>query len=296
MGAYLVFQLMWWGFQLFQLHKLNIKNQVENGLDVPPHALASKVYMIAGEGLVFLLFLAVGFWWIRKNVWRDLQAAQKEKTFLLAVTHELKTPVAAIKLNSQTLINRSLTAEQQKKIHSDIEKEANRLNTLVNNVLLATQIENNAVHLSKNEIDLTQTLDQIIRRFELLQPSRNIVANLERNITWSSDEELLASAVSNLIENAHKYSSTESSIEVNLFLKDGLPVIEVCDEGVGIPEEEKTLVFTKFYRLGDENRRVSKGTGLGLFIVKEICNQLNASIQVFDNTKKGSRFVLTFKS
>lgn len=296
MGAYLVFQLMWWGFQLFRLHKLNLQNQVNNGVAVPPHALASKVYMIMGEGLVFLAFLAIGFWWIRKNVWRDLQAAQKEKTFLLAVTHELKTPVAAIKLNSQTLINRSLSPEQQKKIHSDIEKEANRLNTLVNNVLLATQIENNAVHISSTDIDLTWTLDQLIRRFELLHPSRNIVANLERNIHWNSDEDLLASAVSNLIENAHKYSPTDTSIEVNLFLRNGFPVIEVSDEGIGIPDEEKSLVFNKFYRLGDENRRVSKGTGLGLFIVKEICNQLNASVQVLDNTTKGSRFVLIFKS
>jgi signal transduction histidine kinase len=296
MGAYLVFQLIWWGYQLFKLHKQQLQNLSDQGLAVAPHALQAKVYMIIGEGLVFLIFLGVGFWWIRKNVWRDLQAAQKEKTFLLAITHELKTPVAAIKLNSQTLVQRSLTEEQQRKIHSDIQKEANRLNTLVNNVLLATQMENNSVHPHITSSDLTQVLDHVIRRFELLHPNRNIKAILERNILWNTDEELFSSAVANLIENAHKYSPSNTSIEVRLFQSAGLPNVEVADNGIGIPDEEKQLVFQKFYRLGDENRRVSKGTGLGLFIVKEICNQLNASVQLVNNGENGSRFVITFKS
>jgi signal transduction histidine kinase len=145
MAAYLVFQLVWWGWQLYKLQFAYLQHLKSEGAKLPENALRNKIFMIIGEGGVFLLLLFLGIWWIKKNVWQDLTRAQKEKNFLLAVTHELKTPIAAIRLNTQTLKNRKLTEEQSQDLCADIITESNRLETLVNNILLATQFEQNTV-------------------------------------------------------------------------------------------------------------------------------------------------------
>ena len=264
------------------------------GNTLPENALRNKIFMIIGEGGVFLILLFIGIWWIKKNVWQDLKRAQKEKNFLLAVTHELKTPIAAIRLNSQTLKNRKLTEEQSQDLCADIITESNRLETLVNNILLATQFEQNTSLGNWQTTDLSALVEGQIRRFQQLFPERIVNSNIQSNIELKVEENMLVSLLFNLLENANKYSPVSEAISVSLKGSEHLVLLEIADRGVGIPIEERKSVFEKFHRVGNEQTRTQKGTGLGLYIVKQICKAHRAEINISDNTPCGSRFQITF--
>lgn len=294
MAAYLVFQLVWWGWQLYKLQHAYLEHLKSEGNTLPENALRNKIFMIIGEGGVFLILLFWGIWWIKKNVWQDLKRAQKEKNFLLAVTHELKTPIAAIRLNSQTLKNRKLTEEQSQDLCADIITESNRLETLVNNILLATQFEQNTSLGNWQTTDLSLLVEAQIKRFQQLFPERTVNSNIQSNIQLEVEETMIVSLLFNLLENANKYSPISESISVTLKGSEHLVLLEIADLGMGIPLEERKSVFEKFHRVGNEQTRSQKGTGLGLYIVKQICKAHRAEINISDNTPCGSRFQITF--
>ena len=294
MAAYLVFQLVWWGWQLYKLQFAYLQHLKSEGAKLPENALRNKIFMIIGEGGVFLLLLFLGIWWIKKNVWQDLTRAQKEKNFLLAVTHELKTPIAAIRLNTQTLKNRKLTEEQSQDLCTDIITESNRLETLVNNILLATQFEQNTVLGNWQKTDLSALVEAQIKRFQQLFPERTVNSNIHSNIFLQAEENMLVSLLFNLLENANKYSPVSEPISVLLKGSEHIVLMEISDFGIGIPNEERKSIFEKFHRVGNEETRSQKGTGLGLYIVKEICKAHKAEINISDNSPRGSRFQITF--
>jgi signal transduction histidine kinase len=236
----------------------------------------------------------LGIWWIKKNVWQDLARAQKEKNFLLAVTHELKTPIAAIRLNTQTLKNRKLTEEQSQDLCTDIITESNRLETLVNNILLATQFEQNTSLGNWQKIDLSALVEAQIKRFQQLFTARAVNSTVQSNVYLEGEENMLVSLLFNLLENANKYSPENESIDITLKSSEHLILLEISDNGIGIPKEERKAVFDKFHRVGNEQTRSQKGTGLGLYIVKEICKAHKAEITISDNSPRGSRFQITF--
>jgi K+-sensing histidine kinase KdpD len=294
MAAYLVFQLVWWGWQLYKLQFAYLQHLKSEGATLPENALRNKIFMIIGEGAVFLLLLFFGIWWIKKNVWQDLKRAQKEKNFLLAVTHELKTPIAAIRLNTQTLKNRKLTEEQSQDLCADIITESNRLEILVNNILLATQFEQNTALGNWQKIDFSTLVEGQIKRLQQLFPERTVNSNIHSNVFLQAEENMLVSLLFNLLENAHKYSPVSEPISVLLKGSEHIVLLEISDFGIGIPNEERKSIFEKFHRVGNEETRSQKGTGLGLYIVKEICKAHKAEITISDNTPRGSRFQITF--
>jgi K+-sensing histidine kinase KdpD len=237
MAAYLVFQLVWWGWQLYKLQFAYLQHLKSEGAKLPENALRNKIFMIIGEGGVFLLLLFLGIWWIKKNVWQDLTRAQKEKNFLLAVTHELKTPIAAIRLNTQTLKNRKLTEEQSQDLCADIITESNRLETLVNNILLATQFEQNTVLGNWQKTDLSALVEAQIKRFQQLFPERTVNSSIHSNIFLQAEENMLVSLLFNLLENANKYSPVSEPISVLLKGNEHIVLLEISDFGIGIPNE-----------------------------------------------------------
>ena len=279
---------------MYKLQHAYLEHLKSEGNTLPENALRNKIFMIIGEGGVFLILLFWGIWWIKKNVWQDLKRAQKEKNFLLAVTHELKTPIAAIRLNSQTLKNRKLTEEQSQDLCADIITESNRLETLVNNILLATQFEQNTSLGNWQTMNFSILVETQIKRFQQLFPERIVNSNIQSNIQMEVEENMLISLLFNLLENANKYSPASEPISVSLKGSEHVVLLEISDNGLGIPTEERKSVFDKFHRLGNEQTRSQKGTGLGLYIVKEICKAHRAEINISDNTPKGSRFHITF--
>lgn len=255
----------------------------------------ARVYMIVGEGTVFLLILLFGVYQVRKSIKRESELANQKSNFILSVSHELKTPIAATKLQLQTLIKHDLERDKQKELLNNALTENNRLHKLVDNVLMANQIENNNLSIQKENLNLSELLENTIKRYfsESLE-KKHISLSIEPNIFYSGDKELLPSIFINLIENAIKYSFETISIEVILKSINNKPLLEIKDHGCGISDKEKETVFQKFFRSGSENTRKTKGTGIGLFIVKSICDLHQITIKILNNQPTGSVFQIHF--
>lgn len=255
-----------------------------------------KVRMYLIEGIVFLLLLMFGFSWLYNRLNSIIRLNQQKSNFLLAVTHELKTPMASVKLFLQTIQRRELTREQMNPMIDNCIEDVNRLNDLAENMLLATRIEGRSYQYNFADIDLTTLLSGISENYiQKYSANYTIEENIENDIEIKADIFALTLAINNLIENALKYSPQKSTIRISLVKEEDKAVLQIADEGVGIPKDERINVFKQFYRVGSESIRTTKGTGLGLYIVKEIVDNHKAHIEIIDNTPKGSIFKVSFK-
>jgi len=256
----------------------------------------SRMAMVMGEGSVFLFLLCIGAYFLHKAIKKEDKLREQQQNFLLSVTHELKSPLAAIKLSLQTIVKRDLDKARQTSLLNNSLKDIERLDDLVENMLLATKIENRSYSFPKEEFDLSDMVSKITDRLQIHSCGceQIITPSIQPGVKVVGDQFTLSSVVTNLVENAVKYSGPCAEVGVELTNKDGHPFLRVTDKGPGIPDDEKMLIFDKFYRVGDENVRKSKGTGLGLFIVKEVLQHHDADISVKDNVPQGAIFEITF--
>ncbi len=254
------------------------------------------VRMYALEGVVMMSLLFWGIIWIYRNLNNRLKLKRQQSNFLLSITHELKTPLASIKLYLETLQKRTLDKEQAATIVSNSLEDVSRLRDLVDNVLLAAQLDNSKYELHTFEINLSETVEKAVNRFVV---PRNIQSrvnmNLEKEVFLITDATAVEMVVNNLLSNAVKYSPETGKVDIVLRTTSSHIVLSVSDEGQGISAEDKESIFTQFYRSGDEQTRKSKGTGLGLYIVKNLLNLMEGEIKVKDNQTKGTTFELIFK-
>ena len=306
--GYIVLQFLWWEILLVRQSdniislKQNIAALSSSDDKIILRDIAdlqkkknARVYMIVGEGTVFLLILLFGVYQVRKSIKRESELANQKSNFILSVSHELKTPIAATKLQLQTLLKHDLEREKQKELLNNALNENNRLHKLVDNVLMANQIENNNLSIQKESINLSELIETTVKRyFSEHIDKKNITLNIEPNILFSGDKELLPSIFINLIENAIKYSFDTIAIDVVLKNINNNVFLEIRDQGCGIPDKEKETVFQKFFRSGSENTRKTKGTGIGLFIVKSICDLHQIQIKILNNQPTGSIFQIQF--
>ncbi|MEX1188860.1 MAG: HAMP domain-containing sensor histidine kinase [Bacteroidia bacterium] len=302
--VYVFLQFCWWSYLLFDLNAeiFLLKHEIAlasgetsaGSSDLLDEKIAQKRMMIFGEGLVFLLLLSLGMIQTRRSFRRETRVAQQQKNFLLSVTHELKSPIASVKLYLQTLSKRELDRAKQQELLSKAIDEANRLDQLVENMLVATRIENHNFQLYTETLELEEFLSEFIEAFE--QKSHiKIQKKVAKGVYIEADKQALHSIFSNLFENALKYSVNDPQIEVEMRVEGEFVIIQVKDAGIGIADADKARIFDKFYRVGNEETRKTKGTGLGLFIVSYLVQHHNAYISVLDNSPKGSIVELKFK-
>jgi signal transduction histidine kinase len=164
-------------------------------------------------------------------------------------------------------------------------------------MLLASKIDNRSYTFPKAEFNLSGLVDNIVNRLQLNKcdlTQQLINAEIEPKIEITGDKFALTSVVTNLIENAIKYSGPCEVVDVKLYSREGKIFLEVADHGIGIADAEKSRIFDRFYRVGSEETRNTKGTGLGLYIVKEVLDKHEASISVKDNDPQGSIFEVVF--
>ncbi|MFA5573788.1 MAG: ATP-binding protein [Brumimicrobium sp.] len=282
LSAYVIMQFGWWAYHLIDLASI-----IE-----PPEKQRKQIIMIIGEGLVFFLLLILGIWQIRRSFQKEILISNRQSNFLLSVTHELKTPIASSKLYLQTLLKRhSLDRDQQEKLLEKALEENRRLEVMIENILTATQIENQHFKLNITEHNLSNEIAEIAENWSKLRVP--IKSSIEKDIVRKVDLSIIETALLNLLENAYKYGGTNPEIEVYL-KKEGNNVIwGVKDQGSGIPPEHSKEIFEKFVRIGDEVTRKQKGTGLGLFIVKSLLVLHGDKIEYLSNTPKGSHFKIT---
>ncbi|MDB5006943.1 MAG: two-component sensor histidine kinase [Mucilaginibacter sp.] len=275
---YALAQLAWWAYSLVK-------------------ARPSSLGMIMSEGSVFIFVFLAGAYLLHRSFNQESKLQEQKKNFLLSVTHELKSPLASIKILLQTIQKRNLTREQALNFIEKSLMDIERLDDMVENMLLASKIDNESYTFPKDKFNLSVLVDSIVNRLQITKcegTQQIIDAEIEPKISITGDKFALTSVVTNLIENAIKYSGPCETVAVKLFSKDDKIFLQVADHGIGIADQEKNRIFDKFYRVGSEDTRNTKGTGLGLYIVKEVLDKHQASIRVKDNRPIGSIFEVVF--
>ena len=284
---YIVIQSVWWMYSIFDL-----SSQV-----FPAEEMQGKKWMIFGEGAVFLLILLISFIFSVRTLKKDFNLSVQQKNFLMTVSHELKTPIASIKLYIQTLLKRDLEPNKQKEILTKSLADTDRLNNLVESILLATKIDDGSLFMNKSKVNISQLVQEsTLKLMESNNKKLDFEFFIEDNLMFNSDPESMSSIVCNLVGNAIKYSPEQSTITISLNKTSNALTLIVSDEGPGIPNDDKSRIFDKFYRIGDENTRKEQGTGLGLFLVKYLVEQHNGSISVQKNSPKGAIFACKFNT
>ena len=306
--AYVILQFCWWSYLLIEqnndiyhlkseinlLHHEDPQLVIEKGNELEKKYHQRKM-MIAGEGLVFILLLGFAFIRVRNTFNKEAELAVQQKNFLLSVTHELKSPIASVKLSLETLLKRDLEKEKKNELLSNAINDSDRLNKLVENMLLAARIDNSTFEFHKENVNLSEYLEEGIKQTLLIfNPAQKVLLDIQPNIFFDIDKTVFPSIFLNLFENAVKYSPANSMIKVILKQEGNAVVLSVADEGVGISEEEKKNIFRKFYRVENEEIRKTKGTGLGLYIVKYLAEKHNGLILVKNNSPRGSIFEVIF--
>lgn len=252
-----------------------------------------KIAQYIGEGSTFLLLILVGAVFVYQATRKQILLNTQQQNFMMAITHELKTPIAITKLNIETLLKRKLEEQQQQKLLNNALQESNRLNDLCDNILLASQIDSGDYLPDKELINLGELVEESTAYFKTRFPYQMIEEAIEENVFIKGDRLLLQLAVNNLIENAIKYSEKQKPVTVLLQKNNKETQLLVKDLGKGIARQEKKKIFEKFYRAGDENTRNTKGTGLGLYLTKKIIKDHNGNITVQDNTPSGCIFAIS---
>jgi signal transduction histidine kinase len=299
----------WWTILLFQKNQDAFKaksdfmeivmfaeKKIQNKQDLyltPEYLDLEKRYtrqewMILGEAIFFVISIVIGIWLINRGYNRVIETARQSRNFLLSISHELKSPLSSIKLTMETFIKRDLDKEKMNKLATNALSETERLNELVDNLLLASKMET-AYEPTYEKFNLVELIDNLVARLAMKYPKSSITFTHELEAVHTvADKFGLTLVIVNLIENAKKYSFGNAEIKVSLDqTEDGL-TLQIGDQGIGIADKNKKKVFDRFYRIGDEETRKTKGTGLGLYIVKQVISAANGKIAILDNRPKGT--------
>jgi signal transduction histidine kinase len=255
-----------------------------------------KTKQYIGEGLTFLLLFLLGAIYVYRSLLKQLKYSTLQQNFMMAVTHELKTPIAVTQLNLETIVKRDLQPAQQQHLIENTLKETRRLDALCNNILLASQFETGQYEISKQVVDLSVIAVQCIQSFEERYSNRQCIGSIDPAIQLQGEPLLLQLMINNLLDNANKYAAAETPIFIDLHVAGTDIELTVKDQGIGIVPEERSKVFDKFYRVGAEQTRTTKGTGLGLYLCKKIVTFHNGAIFIKPNQPKGSIFVVQLKA
>jgi signal transduction histidine kinase len=250
----------------------------------------------ASEGITFFILIVVGAGYVYSAVRRQFQLQQQQENFTMAVTHELKTPISVARLNLETLQKYSLDPARQRKLMQMTVQEMNRLNTLINNILVSSQLEGGVFQMTKEELDLSDLVKDCVNDFRNRYADRVFRDYIKPDMEVIGDPLLLQILINNLLENAVKYSPKGSPVSCVLKQQDGQVQLSVIDEGIGIETAERKNIFKKFYRGGDEVTRKTQGTGLGLYLCSRIAADHNATINITNRPGGGSIFTLTFNT
>ncbi|MFC5541813.1 MAG: HAMP domain-containing sensor histidine kinase [Bacilli bacterium] len=208
------------------------------------------------------------------------QEDEKQKTFLATVSHELRTPISYIKGYSEAIQNQLLDGKEREEALELIHREAIRMERLTNELLQLVRKQQEEIEMLP--IVLSETIRESVKLLEGQANKKNIriVQNLDENCIVQGDEEKLKQIFINVIENAIRYSNENAKITVHSYQSDHRAIIEIQDEGIGIPEEDLPHITERFYRVNKARSRIDGGAGLGLSIVKQLVKQHDGALAI----------------
>ncbi|HUO59957.1 MAG TPA: HAMP domain-containing sensor histidine kinase [Candidatus Acidoferrales bacterium] len=257
------------------------------------HFLRTNYLVLGGLSLL----MAGGIFLSYRNINREIALAKLKSDFVSNVSHELRTPLSSIRLYAETLeMGRLKTPEKYQEYYRTIRKESERLTALINNILDFARIEAGRKEYDFRETDIGElvrnTLDSC--RFQFEQQGFTYEEHIEPDLPKVRvDREAIERSVLNLVNNAVKYSSSEKFLHVGTYRENGSVKIEVIDHGIGIQRSEHNKIFEKFYRTSDPLVHNTKGSGLGLSLVKHVVEAHGGEVAVSSAPGEGSRFTIT---
>lgn len=296
---YLLAAFIWWAILLFKtnkslydLHsKITTEQSAQQAFD---QEFNRQKWMIIGEAAVFVIALATGISFINRSYQKELDIVNQKRNFLLSITHELKSPLSAIKLSLETIKKRNLSEADKELLTGNAINESERLRILVEKLLLSAKLDQGFVP-KLQAMDLKRFFDEELESFQIKYPEIIFMYHYQQldDHKKEMDAFALESILSNLVENGVKYNSKkEKKIEIRVEeYKDKLH-IKIGDNGKGIHDKEAGNVFKAFYRVGAEETRETRGTGLGLHIVDRLVEALKGEIDLESTLDIGSTFVL----
>lgn len=224
-------------------------------------------------------------------------AVIREKQFTSDASHELRTPLAVIKGTLEVLIRKPRTENEYKEKINFCVSEVNRLNHLVDELLLLARFENQKQNLKLEQVNLVSVLSDTLARNSTHIKDRKlkIISNYPSEVNATTDSYLFSLIINNIITNAIKYSNPSSNITISLEENTNVVVCSITDNGIGIAKEEISRIFDQFYRSKATDHPEIKGTGLGLSIVKRLCDLLEIELQIQSEENNGTTVHLTLK-
>ena len=248
--------------------------------------------------LGFLSLMIIGGLVLTKHmVSKEMAVARLKSDFVSNVSHELRTPLALIRLYAETLeLGRITTQEKRQQYYRIVRKESERLTALINNILDFSRIEAGRKEYEFRETDIADlvrnTLDSY--RYQIEQQGFAFEESIAPDLpAVRVDREAIARALVNLVNNALKYSTHKKFLAVKLYRENGVVKLEVADHGIGIARRDQSKIFEKFYRSGDPLVHNTKGSGLGLSLVRHITEAHGGEIEVESTPGTGSTFILS---
>jgi signal transduction histidine kinase len=246
--------------------------------------------MMVSEGAFFAVLLIVFMGLLWRTFRRDVELERQHRNFLSAITHELKSPIAAIRIALETVVRGRADETMSRKFISNALADTDRLDLLVQKVLQATRYGSESTRLRLSPRRLGVVVDGAVEAFRPHASAHGatIQTEIDDELWAEIDSEAIAIVVSNLLENALKYGGRPAVIRVVLRAGADVAGLEVSDNGGGIAEDEIPLIFDRFYRAGDELTRTSQGTGLGLYLVQRIMKAHHGSVSVAATGRDGT--------
>ncbi|RKX22266.1 MAG: hypothetical protein DRP35_02360 [Candidatus Zixiibacteriota bacterium] len=294
-------QAVWWITFMAKLTDEKVDIATELGaekifLDEIQSQEISRQIMIGLEGVFFLILILIGAWLIYRALVKTEELQFHQQNFLMAVTHELKTPLAAIKIYLGSLNSEKISPEKKLEIIPKMKNDIKRLEKMIENILEAGRFDRRGYKLNKSDFDFSILLNDIINEFEKIpvKTKFHFSKNIQKELKLFGDPSALRRAIDAIIENSFKYNDKEQiNINVELINNKNKYQLKISDNGIGISKKDLNEIFKRFYRVGDELRRNKPGSGLGLYLSREIIHAHRGEISAHsDGIGKGTTFII----
>lgn len=299
---FLLAEAVWWVIFMAQL--VGEKERMAQELNATPEYVEQmhneeirRQIMVGFEGSFFILVFAAGVWLMYRAVVRTEELKYHQQNFLMAVTHELKTPLASMRIYMDTLQSPKIPPEKKAEIIPRLKEDASRLEKLVQNILEAGKFERHGYHLNIEETDLSKLVREraiVLDRIPTEIPKK-VTSQIADGISIQADASALGRAIDTILENSLQYHDGKQIVVDVKLQRDGTKArLEISDQGIGVEKKEIGKIFDRFYRVGDEMTHKTSGTGLGLYLCREIIQAHGGKVTAQSGgAGKGTKFVVT---
>ncbi len=271
-------QAVWWVIYIAQLTDEKVEIAEELGassayVERLNDQERARQIMVGSEGVVFLIVMGVGLGLIYRSLRQSQKLKHQQQNFLLAVTHELRTPISSLRLYLESLASPKIPEAKKATIGPKVMASLTRLERLVDDVLDAGRLERNAFTLERHRMSLSDLVREVAEEARLI-PTRYDVAiesEIEDDLVVDGDYRALRRAITGLVDNAFKYHGDDQlQLLIHLHARDSIAILLIADNGIGFEPNEAEALFDRFYRGGDEMTRRADGSGLGLYMARSI--------------------------